>query len=296
MGSQTAMVRSSLLDRVENARALDGVVGAVQRAVRWTIRPGPVRDALHGVPLGHSLHPLLVQVPIGTFLSAAVLDAAGADRQARTLIGVGLVAATPATVAGVTDWSELHEQQMRTGLLHWAGNLAGLGLYAASWVMRRRGERGAGLALSIAGLSVIGTSGAVGGRLAYRQAAGANHAEDVPHLVGSGWHDVGTAGDFPENELVRRSVNGVPVVIMRRGEVIHALADSCSHLSGPLSQGQLSEEQHHGDGPCLVCPWHHSTFRLRDGAVVHGPATVPQPSFEIDRKNGRVMIRLPNAG
>ena len=60
----------------------------------------------------------------------------------------------------------------------------------------------------------------------------------------------------------------VPVVVIRDGERVHVLADRCSHLSGPLSDG----DYHDG---CLSCPWHGSTFRVADGSVARGPATAP---------------------
>ncbi|MFF2747791.1 Rieske (2Fe-2S) protein [Kitasatospora sp. NPDC058048] len=85
----------------------------------------------------------------------------------------------------------------------------------------------------------------------------------------------------------RRPANW-PSPVVREGEHCHALAEHCAHLSGPLSEGTLMEG-------CLRCPWHGSTFRLRDGEVVHGPATAPQPVLETRVLSGHLEIRLPAA-
>ena len=81
----------------------------------------------------------------------------------------------------------------------------------------------------------------------------------------------------------------VPVVVIRDGERVHVLADRCSHLSGPLSDG----DYHDG---CLTCPWHGSTFRVADGSVARGPATAPQPVFRTRVSGGIIQVCLPGAG
>jgi nitrite reductase/ring-hydroxylating ferredoxin subunit/uncharacterized membrane protein len=275
-----------LLSRLEQESRLDGVVSAGQRVARL-IKPGRVRDALHGVWLGHPLHPMLIQAPIGTWLSASLLDLlGGGEKAARALTGAGLVAAVPAAVAGAADWSEQHEQQMRVGVVHAAGNMAAVGLYGASVLAR---SPRAGRALRLAGLATVAASGLLGGHLAYRLAGGANHAEAVPHLVEPGWHHLMTAAELPEGKLVRHMLGEVPVVAVRAGGTVHVLADRCSHMSGPLSDGELA------DG-CLTCPWHGSMFRIADGSVARGPATAPQPAFQAREVGGAIQVRLPGAG
>jgi nitrite reductase/ring-hydroxylating ferredoxin subunit/uncharacterized membrane protein len=285
---------------LEDARPLDRLVAPVRSAVRRALGTGPVRNALHGVWLGHPLHPAAVQVPIGAFLSAGVLDALpGADREgraARALIATGLVTAGPAALSGLADWSEMHEQQQRVGLVHAAANTVALGLYGASLGARLGGNSRRGKRLARLGLGVLGFSGFLGGHLAYRQAAGANHAEEVPHLVAPGWHDLcaldDLAGDgIPQRRALQGPTEQVPLLVVRRGEHIDVLSDRCSHLAGPLHEGRVTD-----DGTCITCPWHGSTFSLEDGAVRRGPATAPQHAFDVRVDSGRVMVRLPNAG
>ena len=274
------------ISRLEQESRLDRVVSAGQRIARL-IRPGTVRDALHGVWLGHPLHPMLVQAPVGTWLSASILDFTGGDEQAaRRLVTTGMIAAVPAAVAGSVDWSEQHEQQMRVGLIHAAGNIAALSLYGASLMSRApRLSR----ALRLAGLATVSASGLLGGHISFRLAGGANHAEEVPHLVEPGWHDLMAAADLPEGKPVRQMAGEVPVVAIRSDGQVHVLAERCSHMSGPLSGGELA------DG-CLTCPWHGSVFRIADGSVARGPATAPQPAFEVREADGAIQVCLPGAG
>ena len=275
-----------LISRLEQESRLDAAVSAGQRVARL-IRPGTVRDALHGVWLGHPVHPMLVQATTGAWLSASILDLTGADEKAaRRLVAAGIGAAVPAALAGAADWSEQHEQQMRVGVIHAAGNITALGLYTAS--LAQRGPRAARL-LRLAGLAAVSASGLLGGHISFRLAGGANHAEQVPHLMEPGWQHLMPAADLPEGKPVRRLLGEVPVVAVRAGGAVRVLADRCSHMSGPLSDSQLA------DG-CLTCPWHGSVFRIADGSVARGPATAPQPAFETREADGAIQICLPGAG
>ncbi|MFI1564332.1 Rieske 2Fe-2S domain-containing protein [Streptomyces sp. NPDC020490] len=276
----------SLLDRLERGQRADPVIDTLQKGVR-SLPLGRGRDVLHGRWLGHPVHPPMVQVPLGSWLSAAVLDLwPGRSREAGLLVGVGLATAAPAALAGATDWAELHRQQMRVGLVHAAANVTAVGLYTASLVCRLTGRPDAGRTYGFLGLTAVGAGGLLGGHMAYRQAAGANHAEEVPHVVTQGWHAIGSVHEFPAGQAVRRTVDDVPVMVVREiGGEIHALADRCSHLAGPLSEGTI-------DDGCVQCPWHGSVFRLADGWNVRGPATAPQPAFDTRVTDGRVEIRL----
>jgi nitrite reductase/ring-hydroxylating ferredoxin subunit len=281
-----APVREAL-DRLEELRGLDTVVAPLQRVVRG-LPLGGARDGLRGTWLGHPVHPSLVQVLVGAWSSAAVLDLVPGQRRAvGVLVAVGLAGALPAALAGWVDWSEQHERQLRVGVVHAAANATGVALYTASLVARLRGRTVRGRALGFAGLTVVSVGGVLGGHLAFRQAAGANHAEDVAHLVEPGWHCLGRVSEFEIGEPARRTVDGVPVLVVRQSaDSVRVLADACSHLSGPLSEGKVE------DG-CVECPWHGSRFRLVDGTVAQGPATSPQPVFETRVVGGLLTVRPP---
>lgn len=290
----TTTATDTVIDRLENASPLDPVVKSVRKIVNALLGPQPVRDALHGLWLGHPLHPMLTDVPIGAWTSAAVLDVLpGTGHASTTLIATGCAASLPTAVTGWADWSQLHPPQQRVGLVHAASNLVGLGLFTASLGSRLRGKTVRGKALSFAGLGAVMAGGYLGGHLVFRQAAGANHVADVPDLFPSGWQDLGPLEDLPDATPAKRTVDGVDLLVVRRGQHVDVLANKCSHLSGPLSEGEFTVESGQG---CIVCPWHGSTFRLSDGSPVHGPATSPQHRFESQVVTGRVHVRLSGGG
>lgn len=282
---------SAPVDALARADALDSVTGPLRDAVH-ALPLGTVRDLLRGRWLGHPLHPLLVQVPMGAWLSAGVLDLLpGTERAGRVLVGTGVLAALPAALAGWTDWADTRPEQQRTGVVHAAANSLAVGLYAASFVARLRGRRWRGRALGYAGMTAASVGGMIGGHLAYRQAVGVNKAEPVPHVVPEGWHRLGSVSDFPVGEPSRFLLGEVPLLVVREpdeaGGRVRVLADRCSHQSGALSGGRIA------DG-CVTCPLHGSVFRLADGANVGGPATAPQPVFETrTADDGGLEVRLP---
>ncbi|OLB64544.1 MAG: (2Fe-2S)-binding protein [Actinobacteria bacterium 13_2_20CM_2_72_6] len=279
------------LDRVERDTRLDGVIAVLRRAVRRVVPPGPLADALHGTWLGHPLHPALTDVPIGAWLGAAVLDAVpGQEKAATALVGVGVAAAVPTALAGATDWSELEPEQQRLGLWHGLANAAATTAYAASLVARLRGRHGAGRALAGLGLAAAGIGAYLGGHLTYRAGAGFNHAEPSWRRLPEGWQPVDDLAKLPQGKLVRRHIGDVPVLVYRGPRTVHVLIEECAHLAGPLADGRVTLV---GDEPCVVCPWHGSTYRLRDGQVRRGPATMPQPVLKVRVVDERVEARRP---
>ncbi|HEX2771941.1 MAG TPA: DUF2231 domain-containing protein, partial [Micromonosporaceae bacterium] len=150
----------ALMTRLEQTRGLDRVGDQLQQSVQALLRPQRVRDFLHGVWLGHPLHPALVQVPLGAWMSSAVLDLLpGQRRAATTLVAVGTVGALPAATAGLNDWAALSPDQRRVGLVHAMANTVGLALYTGSLVARLRGRHGLGQALGFLGLTAAGGGG-----------------------------------------------------------------------------------------------------------------------------------------
>ncbi len=287
-GQPQVMRITNVMAPLENAEALDRPASWL-RELAAKIPRGPVRDTLHGVPIGHPMHPAAVQLPIGAWVSASILDFAPRTGPASALlIAVGLGGAAPAAAAGVVDLAATRKPQQRVGVVHAACNVAAVGLYSASLIARIRRRPWRARKWSTAGLITVAAGGFLGGHLAYRQATGANHADHVSFTVDDHeWHAVGPLEDLPDGRAVRRHLGDTPLLVVRRGNGVDVLADRCAHLDGPLSEGDVE------DG-CVVCPWHESTYRLSDGEVVHGPATAPQPVFETRLDDGNdVWVRMP---
>ncbi|MFC9971755.1 Rieske 2Fe-2S domain-containing protein [Spirillospora sp. NPDC050679] len=288
---QTGSGLVGLTEALEHARGLDRPARAISTAVRRALPKGPVKDALHGVPAGHPAHPPLTDLPMGAWISASLLDLLpGTRRAAQVLVATGVAGAVPTALTGLADWSALHREQQRVGLVHAMGTSTATLLYSASLIARVRGNDGLGKGLGYAGLGALMVGGYLGGHLAFRQAAGANHADQVSHLVPLGWHDLCPVEELPDGWPVLRRLGYISLFVLRSGDDVHVLADRCSHLAGPLHQGRIVTDDN--SDLCVVCPWHGSTFRVDDGSVVHGPATSRQPAFEsrvLD--DGTVQVR-----
>lgn len=288
------MSLTGVLDRLADMTALDKVVEPARAAVNAALRPQALKDVLHGTWLGHPLHPVLAQVPVGSWVSAGLLDLLPATRPAATLlIGTGVAAAVPTAMAGAADWSEQDIGVRRTGAVHAVANTAALALYVGSLVARRRGAGTLGRVLSYTGLAVASGSAAIGGHMSYAQSSGMNHATAAAQSLTSDWIDLGPLDDMPEGRPVQRSGQGqgepVPLAVLRRGARVDVFIGACAHLGGPLADGRV--EQVHGQD-CLVCPWHDSAFELDGGQPRRGPAAVPQEKLEVRYEAGRAMARL----
>ncbi|MEV6691099.1 Rieske 2Fe-2S domain-containing protein [Micromonospora sp. NPDC051196] len=281
----------ALLTKIEQNSRLDRFGDRLQRAVQGTLRGQRVRDLLHGVWLGHPLHPAMVQVTVGSWMSAAVLDLLPGQRRAATaLIAVGTASAVPAAVAGLNDWAALARDQRRVGLVHAASNSVALALYGGSLAARLSGRHGLGRTLGFLGLSAASAGAYIGGHLAYKQGAQVNVSVSDLHLISDGWHAIDEMASLPQRELVTRKVDDVSVILYRHGDDVTVMLERCPHQSGPLGEGEVREIDGHA---CVVCPWHGSTFRLNGGEVVHGPSSNDQQILPTRVVNGKLEARLP---
>lgn len=277
-----------LVHQIERAEALDAPAQTVGKAVRGALSGGALKDALSGTWLGHSLHPMLTDVVIGSFTSASLLDllAPGSDGTAqRRLIEVGLLAYLPTAAAGVNDWADteaVDDGVRRVGLVHAGANAVGATLYAASWRARRRGAEGFGTVLGLAGMGVMMAGGYLGGYLSLTKGVGPDQTVFDPGPTD--WTPAADASLLTEGKPTRVVVEDTPVLLLRDGESIYAIHDRCSHRGCSLSDGNV-------EGDEVICACHGSRFSLRDGGVRHGPATAAQPAFQVRVQDSRVEVR-----
>jgi nitrite reductase/ring-hydroxylating ferredoxin subunit/uncharacterized membrane protein len=289
------MASEALINVIERQDLLEQASEAIQPAVANAFKAaGPagqeVKNFLHGTWLGHPLHPVLTDVPLGAWTVALALDAMEAisgrkefGPGADAAVAIGLVGAVGSAVTGITDWSGTYGRGRKVGLAHGLLNVGATLLYTTSLVMRRRKKsRRAGLGFSMLGYVVTGAAAYLGGHLVFGEQIGVDHTaaqemsqEFVPVLA---------ERELAEGQMMKVEAGGVPVLLVRRGGEIHALAHTCSHLGGPLSEGKL-------EGEIVQCPWHGSRFSIKDGSVVDGPATFPQPCFETRVRDGLIEVR-----
>ena len=295
------MSKETAIDMIVQQDWLDTAGDAIQPAVLNAFEAGgetgqEIKNFLHGTWLGHPLHPVITDVPIGAWTTAAVLDglellggeekyAPGADGA----VAVGLVAAVGAAVTGLTDWSGTTGKERKVGLMHGLLNGTATVLYGTSFFLRKSEKsRKTAIGLSMLGYGIAGVAAYLGGHLVYGEQVGVDHTAAMQE------YPEDFTAVLPEKELAENSMKSVKageaaVLLARKNDRIFALAHTCSHLGGPLSEGELLDD-------CSVrCPWHGSRFSLEDGAVLDGPATEPQPRFEVRINNGQIEVRLTRA-
>jgi nitrite reductase/ring-hydroxylating ferredoxin subunit/uncharacterized membrane protein len=286
------------LDRLAGDTRLDALANAVGPAVDAVFTgDDPARrfvsDALHGRWLGHPLHPLLTDIPIGAWTVGAVADllALGGDDRAAyagdVATTIGVAGGIGAALAGWAEWSDTKDDVRRLGIAHAALNAGALTLYAISLALRRTERRGIATAVSLLGYALVAGGGYLGGELAFGRQLGVRHtaeAVDPP----AAFTRVAALGDVPDDGMVRVALGDFPLLLARTGAGIRAVSAVCTHRGAPLGEGKR-------DGDCVVCPWHGSRFAFADGAVTAGPATFPLPVFETRISGDDVEVRLVEA-
>jgi nitrite reductase/ring-hydroxylating ferredoxin subunit/uncharacterized membrane protein len=281
-----------VVDWLTRQQWLEPVERTLQDGVRTALRPAGagVAKALHGTWLGHPLHAVVTDVPVGAWTVALVCDLAGngsrrAASAARGAIAVGLAGAVAAAVTGVTDWHVVGGRRRRIGVVHGLLNSTAAALYASSFALRRNGRAGAAArATAAAGYVVMAASAYLGGHLVYEERMGVDHAGRAREALPDDFTAVLADEALPEGGSRRVEAGGVPLLLVRQEQRVHALVETCAHLGGPLAEGAI--------GPGTVrCPWHGSTFALDDGRVVEGPAVHRQPCLETRVRDGQIEVR-----
>ncbi|MGI9059459.1 MAG: Rieske 2Fe-2S domain-containing protein [Ktedonobacteraceae bacterium] len=288
-------LRHIIGEYVENQTWLDTLSNPFQS---WLLKlfgqPGEpnrkIKNMLNGTWLGHSVHPMLTDIPLGAWTGTTLLDIAALagenkdiENSADLTLVLGLLGAGGAAVTGVTDWSDLDGTDRRVGMMHGLLNGSITVMYLVSLIMRRTGQRRAGVALSTLGYLTSLFSAYLGGEMVFAKGVGVNH---VAWEGGSDdYVSVMPANDLPAGKLTRVDVAGIPAVLLKEGKAIYAIAATCSHLGGPLDEGSILE------GNVVQCPWHSSCFRMTDGSVVDGPAVYAQPTFSVRVRNGNIELR-----
>jgi uncharacterized membrane protein len=164
---------------VEQSSGLDAVVAKVQPLADVLLADPRRAAALRGMWLGHAVHPLLTDLPLGAWTSAMVLDVVGGRGSrpaAQRLTGLGLLAAVPTAVTGWAEWAAVTgEREKRVGVVHAAANNAALLLYFASWRARRRDRHLTGVLLALLGSVGVGVGGYLGGHLTEARKVASRH-------------------------------------------------------------------------------------------------------------------------
>ncbi|MBA3605446.1 MAG: Rieske (2Fe-2S) protein, partial [Acidimicrobiia bacterium] len=179
------------------------------------------------------------------------------------------------------------DAERRVGVAHALGNQLAAAGFAASWLARRKDADGVGRLISLAALASASIAGFLGGHLTYRRGVGVN---TTAFAAGpSDWTTIARLAEVPEHQPTAVATDDVVLLVHRRGDDVVVLEDRCTHRGGPLHEGPVERG-------CIVCPWHDSAFDLATGAVRRGPASMPQPSYDVRVVDGRIEARRDEAG
>jgi nitrite reductase/ring-hydroxylating ferredoxin subunit/uncharacterized membrane protein len=270
------------------ARVVDGFYRVLGRPGKW------LQDFANGSWLGHPIHPVVTDVVIGGATLVAVFDLAvlilGADGlETASLVSVGIVslAALSATATGLTDFKDTHTGNERNVVvLHGLINIVATVAYIVSFFLRLGGSEDLGIWFSLGGVLILTVGGYIGGHIVFKYGYMVNRNAFAKGQRAKEFTPVIAAADVPESTPTKVLLGSTALVVVRRGDVVHALKATCSHAGGPLDQGELV-------GDTIVCPWHSSAFRLSDGAVRHGPATNRQVTYRARVSDLQIEVEGP---
>jgi nitrite reductase/ring-hydroxylating ferredoxin subunit/uncharacterized membrane protein len=279
---------------VEAMPFLDRASDAVQPKVRDLVEAGgtTARNVLDGIWMEVPLHPVLTDVPIGSWTAALVfdgLDLASGRRAMRNAadasLALGVAGGFAAAAVGFSDWRYTSGGSRRMGMAHALLNVAGLALSTSSLLLRATGRRNAGRLTFLAGYSLNGMGAHLGGELSYKYGLRVNR--NTFEATGPGdYTPVLDEAELGHDEMRRIEVDGAGVLLSRSGKDgrVCAIAATCNHMGGPLEQGDR-------EGDTVVCPWHKSRFDLCNGKAIDGPAVFPQSGYETRVREGKIEVK-----
>lgn len=285
--AESTIINSTLVKKL--SAPVDGLLNRM-------FQTGPLRSIkllLNGSWLGHPLHPLLTDIPVGAWTLTILFDLLGLVFQLPQLgiasgisAALGIAGAFGAAAAGLMDWMDIDPAEKSVGAVHGIVNTIATLIFVASLWMRWQDHWNLSWpAFSVALIGYLTVSGGayLGGGLVYHMGVMVNR-----NAYRSGPADFKPAlavNALKEGEIQRVEVEGQPIVLVKSAEKIYAIGAICSHYGAPLNEGKL-------EGGTIQCPWHLSRFALEDGSVREGPACAAVPCYETRVVNGQVEVKF----
>jgi nitrite reductase/ring-hydroxylating ferredoxin subunit len=276
------------------ARLWNGTAGVMDAIYRRLGRPGKLlQDFLNGSWLGHSLHPVVVDVVVGGSTAAVLLQVLTwlgvADLRVAILwlLALTWLAGLSAIVTGLTDFKDTATGDERHVVgLHGLINIVATAVFIAAFLaLLVKADPLAGL-LMLGGYVVLSVGAFIGGHVVFKYGYMVNHNAFSSGKKAKEYTAVLPVADLAEATPTKAMLGPTALVLVRRGDLVSALKETCSHAGGPLSQGTLA-------GDTIVCPWHGSAYRLVDGAVRHGPSATRQVAYRARIAGDQVEVQGP---
>ena len=288
-----------MLERVSRPLAglWNGIAAVTDALYRALGSPGKLlQDFLNGSWLGHSLHPVLTDVVVGGATMVIFLDILrvlfnvdGLEDAATWTLGLTVLAGVATIVTGLTDFKDTGTGDERNlAGLHGVMNIVAIVIFFISLLQRFGGGHDAAFWVALVAYLVISVGAYIGGHVVFKYGYMVNHNAFARGRRAKEFTAIMPAAELAEATPTKVPFGSTALVVVRRGDVVYALKETCSHAGGPLSEGKLR-------GDNIECPWHFSQFRLSDGAVRHGPATSRQVAYRARINADQVEIQGPMA-
>jgi nitrite reductase/ring-hydroxylating ferredoxin subunit/uncharacterized membrane protein len=247
-------------------------IGALFHPIR------PIQNFLNGSWLGHPVHAVVTDVPIGAMTVSVIADVIGQPLVADVSLLLGVLGMVASAVTGAADYAEVDGTARNRATVHSVVMVLSLVLYLISLVIRSGSPADRLVPIVIAlGAYLLLTLGAeIGGDLVYL--AGTHVNRHAWRGAGAKWIalELGDRADIPEGGPTKLKAGINELAVIRQGDRILAVHAQCAHAGGPLAEGSLV-------GDAIQCPWHGSRYRLADGHNVRGPAMYDQPAYDVRR-------------
>jgi len=238
----------------------------------------PIQNFLNGTWLGHPVHSVVTDVPIGALTVAIVADVIGQHVVADVSMLLGVLGMVVAAVTGLADYAEVDGNARNRATVHGTLMVVTLVLYTISLLIRvgNPPDRLVPIVVGVAGYLLLALAATIGGDLVYL--IGTHVNRHAWRGAGVKWIklDLGELDDIPEGGPTKLKAGINELAVVREGDRILAVHAQCAHAGGPLAEGSLV-------GDAIECPWHGSRYRLADGHVVRGPTMYDQPAYEVRR-------------
>jgi nitrite reductase/ring-hydroxylating ferredoxin subunit/uncharacterized membrane protein len=286
-----------MLERVSRPLAglWNGIAAATDAVYRALGSPGRLlQDFLNGSWLGHSVHPVLTDVVVGGTTMVIFLDILrvffnvdGLENATTWTLGLSVLAGVATIVTGLTDFKDTGTGNERNlAGLHGVINIVAVVMFFISLLQRFGGAHDAAFWVALVAYLVISVGAYIGGHVVFKYGYMVNHNAFARGRRAKEFTALMPVAELAEATPTKATFGTTALVVVRRGDVVYALKETCSHAGGPLSEGKLN-------GDYIECPWHFSQFRLSDGAVRHGPATSRQVAYRARINAGQVEIQGP---
>ncbi|HLO36204.1 MAG TPA: Rieske 2Fe-2S domain-containing protein [Candidatus Deferrimicrobium sp.] len=238
----------------------------------------PIQNFLNGTWLGHPVHAVVTDVPIGALTVSIVADLIGQPLVADVALVLGVLAMVASAVTGAADYAEVDGNPRTRATVHATVMVVSLVLYTISLAIRSGSpaDRLVPIALAVAGYLLLALGAMIGGDLVYL--IGTHVNRHAWRGAGAKWVklDLGELDDIPEGGPTKLKAGVNELAVIREGDRILAVHAQCAHAGGPLAEGDVA-------GDTIECPWHGSRFHMADGHVARGPAVYDQPAYDVRR-------------